>query len=86
MTAADTGDGWLHKGARVEWRGKPGVVVDDYWRHRDRFSVLFDGASVPLDFGADSLRPANPPASATDATYPGRGHSTSPRTSSGDAA
>lgn len=45
------------KGDRVTWRGKPGTVTDDYWRQRDRFSVLLDGASEPLDFGATALRP-----------------------------
>ena len=44
------------KGDRVTWRGKPGEVVDDYWAHRDRFSVLFDGDREPLDFGAEALR------------------------------
>lgn len=44
------------KGDRVHWRGKPGVVTDDYWRDRDRFSVRFDGESHTLDFGAEALR------------------------------
>jgi hypothetical protein len=73
MTPTVCGDGWIRKGVRVEWRGKPGVVVDDYWRHRDRFSVLLDGASVPLDFGADSLRLPNPPASTLPDAAPDAG-------------
>lgn len=44
------------KGERVTWRGMRGTVVDDYWRDRDRYSVLFDGAMQPLDFGAEALR------------------------------
>ncbi len=44
------------KGDRVTWRGQPGTVVDDYWRDRDRFSVLIDGDHEPLDFGAEALR------------------------------
>lgn len=44
------------KGDRVVWRGKSGTVVDDYWKDRDRYSVLFDGESEPLDFGAAALR------------------------------
>lgn len=43
------------KGDRVVWRGKAGTVVDDYWKDRDRFSVLFDGSREPLDFGAEAL-------------------------------
>lgn len=44
------------KGDRVTWRGKVGTVVDDYWKDRDRYSVLFDGSSEPLDFGAGALK------------------------------
>lgn len=49
--------GWRpRKGDRVQWRGKAGTVTDDYWSHRDRFSVLFDDSIMPLDFGAEALR------------------------------
>lgn len=52
---------WPQKGDRVQWRGKPGTVTDDYWRHRDRFSVRFDGDHHDLDFGAEALRPREAP-------------------------
>lgn len=45
----------LKKGDRVIWRGKAGTVVDDYWRDRDRYSVIFEGSSEPLDFVASAL-------------------------------
>lgn len=41
---------------RVTWRGHPGTVIDDYWRDRDRYTVMLDGDGVPLDFGAEALR------------------------------
>lgn len=44
------------KGDRVQWRDLIGVVVDDCWHPRDRYSVLFDGHKRALDFGADALR------------------------------
>lgn len=44
-------------GTRIGWRNYKGTVVDDYWRHRDRFTVRFDGDDFTLDFGAGSLRP-----------------------------
>jgi hypothetical protein len=44
-------------GDRVSWRGRLGTVTSDYWRHRDRFSVRFDGDDHDLDFGAEALRP-----------------------------
>ncbi len=46
------------KGDRVRWRDRLGTVTNDYWRHRDRFSVRLDDAEIDLDFGADALRPA----------------------------
>lgn len=36
-----------------------GTVVDDYWRHRDRFKVRLDNGKE-LDFGANSLKAAPP--------------------------
>jgi hypothetical protein len=36
-------------GDRVSWRGRLGTVTSDYWRHRDRFSVRFDGDDHDLD-------------------------------------
>lgn len=43
------------KGDRVSWRGRLGRVSDDYWSHRDRYTVKFDDGSEN-DFGAASLR------------------------------
>lgn len=43
------------KGDRVTWRGQPGVIEDDYWSHRDRFTVRFDDGSES-NFGAACLR------------------------------
>jgi hypothetical protein len=47
------------KGDRVTWRGQPGVIDDDYWAHRDRYTVRFNDGSES-DFGAESLRLAAP--------------------------
>lgn len=44
------------KGDRVQWRGQAGTIDDDYWRHRDRFTVRFDDGSES-DFGAEALSP-----------------------------
>ena len=44
-------------GLRVSWRDRVGVVTDDYWRDRDRYSVRFDGDEHTLDFGAEALSP-----------------------------
>jgi len=44
------------KGDRVTWRDHAGTVIDDYWRDRDRYTVLLDGDEVPLDFGAEALK------------------------------
>lgn len=41
-----------------------GTVVDDYWRHRDRFKVRLDNGKE-LDFGASSLKAAPPLAKET---------------------
>lgn len=43
------------KGDRVRWRNHVGMVVDDYWRDRDRYTVMLDGNQTPLDFGAEAL-------------------------------
>lgn len=43
------------KGDRVTWRGLSGVVDDDYWAYRDRYTVRFDDGSES-DFSAESLR------------------------------
>ncbi|MEG3086204.1 hypothetical protein [Sphingomonas sp. PB4P5] len=48
--------GKLVKGMRVRWRDREGVLVDDYWRDRDRYSVRFDGDDHTLDFGAEALQ------------------------------
>lgn len=45
----------IKPGVRVQWRGQSATVVSDYWRHRDRFSVQFDGDEHILDFGAEAL-------------------------------
>jgi len=50
----------LKKGDRVAWRDHLGTVVDDYWRDRDRYTVLLDGNDAPLDFGAGALKPISP--------------------------
>ncbi|WP_341209839.1 hypothetical protein [uncultured Sphingomonas sp.] len=44
------------KGDRITWRGKPGVVTDDYWADRDRFTIRLDEGGE-TDHGAESLRP-----------------------------
>ena len=49
------------KGDRVKWKHYVGTIVDDYWRDRDRYSVLFDGDKEPLDFGAEALSRIMPP-------------------------
>jgi len=48
------------KGDRVAWRDHLGTVTDDYWRDRDRYTVLLDGDGVPLYFGAGALKPIPP--------------------------
>jgi len=46
----------IKKGDRISTKFGEGVVTDDYWAYKDRYSVKLDNGSE-FDLGASAMRP-----------------------------
>ena len=49
------------KGDRISTKFGEGVVTDDYWSYKDRYSVRLNKGSE-FDLGASAMRPLKAPA------------------------